>query len=175
MRDVGAVPAPLSAEEPDIDWMKIHEVNNLGRRAMAAVIDFVLLGIAYVICFIAFGRQVRYSVLITGPHPHYAERTHLALTGVALLAYIAACFGYFIVLERWLGWTIGKLLFSLRVVNLDEERISLRQSLVRNLMRVFDGLPYVIPYLMGYARVRITRDRQRFGDRLAKTIVIDSV
>ncbi len=53
-------------------------------------------------------------------------------------------------------------------------RIGPGQSLVRNLARLIDALPYVIPYLVGAVVVSGSSTRQRLGDRWAKTVVIAS-
>jgi uncharacterized RDD family membrane protein YckC len=96
------------------------------------------------------------------------------LGGSGFLIYLCCSFAYFIVLEWALRATAGKLLFGLRVVNAQEERISLWQSLGRNILRAVDGFPYGIPYLVGYIGASSDPTHRRIGDRVAKTYVIDS-
>ena len=66
--------------------------------------------------------------------------------------------------------TIGKRLFHLRVM--DESGLPLRieQAWVRNLMRVVDALP--LAYLVGGVSVLSSPIMQRFGDRVAGTLVV---
>jgi uncharacterized RDD family membrane protein YckC len=90
---------------------------------------------------------------------------------VITLAEFAIAFVYGALLEGfWNGQTIGKRLFHLRVV--DESGLPLRveQAWVRNLMRVFDALPFA--YLVGGTTVLSSRLMQRFGDRVAGTLVV---
>ena len=45
-------------------------------------------------------------------------------------------------------------------------------SLVRNLLRVVDGLPYCIPYVLGLILAATDAEQRRLGDRVAKTLVV---
>jgi uncharacterized RDD family membrane protein YckC len=87
------------------------------------------------------------------------------------LAEFAIGFAYGALLEGfWNGQTVGKRLFHLRVI--DESGLPLRieQAWVRNLMRVFDVLPFA--YLVGGISVLSSPLMQRFGDRVAGTLVV---
>src|SRR6266567_1128058 len=90
---------------------------------------------------------------------------------VITLAEFVISFAYGALMEGfWNGQTIGKRLFHLRVI--DEAGLPLRieQAWVRNLMRVFDALPFA--YLVGGISVLSSPLMQRFGDRVAGTLVI---
>src|SRR5438045_9470992 len=87
------------------------------------------------------------------------------------LAEFAIWFAYSALLEGfWNVQTIGKRLFHLRVI--DEAGLPLRieQAWVRNLMRVFDALPFA--YLVGGISVLSSHLMPRFGDRVAGTFAI---
>ncbi|HEU5411915.1 MAG TPA: RDD family protein [Candidatus Acidoferrales bacterium] len=87
------------------------------------------------------------------------------------LAEFALGFAYGALLEGfWNGQTLGKRLFHLRVM--DESGLPLRieQAWVRNLMRVVDALP--LAYLVGGISVLSSPIMQRFGDRVAGTLVV---
>ena len=77
--------------------------------------------------------------------------------------------GYFIVLEGLFGRTVGKRLFGIVVVSRDGSAITLRQSAVRNLLRVIDGL---LNYVVGLIVMLLGEDRQRLGDLVAGTLVV---
>jgi uncharacterized RDD family membrane protein YckC len=77
---------------------------------------------------------------------------------------------YFILMEGILGWTIGKGLVGIRVVQMDSSKPSLKQSLLRNVMRLVDGLP--IFSLLGVVMILVTKERTRLGDIVAGTRVI---
>jgi uncharacterized RDD family membrane protein YckC len=87
------------------------------------------------------------------------------------LTEFAIGFAYASLLEGfWNGQTLGKRLFHLRVI--DESGLPLRieQAWVRNLMRVVDALP--LAYLVGGISVLSSPLMQRFGDRVAGTLVV---
>ena len=90
---------------------------------------------------------------------------------VSTLAEFAIGFAYSALLEGfWNGQTIGKRLFHLRVIDQDGLPLRIEQAWVRNLMRVFDALP--LAYLVGGLSVLSNSLMQRFGDRVAGTLVI---
>ena len=75
-------------------------------------------------------------------------------------------------LEGAFGATIGKLVLGIRVRALDGTRIGFGAAAIRNLARVVDGFPYLIPYLVGAIAVSRSETDQRLGDRWAKTVVV---
>jgi uncharacterized RDD family membrane protein YckC len=68
------------------------------------------------------------------------------------------------------GRTPGKRWSSLRVVCHDGSAITVRASVLRNLVRPVDALPGV--YLVGAIAIFATRDNQRLGDLAAGSIVV---
>jgi hypothetical protein len=90
---------------------------------------------------------------------------------------------YFIVLEASFGTTIGKLIMGLRVTDIQGHRASFRAILLRNVLRLLDILPLIsinfggitfnIPYLIGGIIAFGSPYRQRLGDRVAHTLVVD--
>ena len=90
---------------------------------------------------------------------------------VITLAEFAIGFAYGALLEGfWNGQTIGKRLFHLRVIDQAGLPLRIEQAWVRNLMRVFDVLPFA--YLIGGISVLSSPLMQRFGDRVAGTLVV---
>jgi uncharacterized RDD family membrane protein YckC len=90
---------------------------------------------------------------------------------VITLAEFAIGFAYGALLEGfWNGQTIGKRLFHLRVIDQTGLPLRIEQAWVRNLMRVFDALPFA--YLVGGISVLSSPLMQRFGDRVAGTLVV---
>lgn len=90
---------------------------------------------------------------------------------VITLAEFAIGFAYAALLEGfWNGQTIGKRLFHLRVIDQGGFPLHIEQAWVRNLMRVFDALPFA--YLAGGISVLSSPLMQRFGDRVAGTLVV---
>jgi uncharacterized RDD family membrane protein YckC len=127
-------------------------------RAAAVVVDGVFV-------FIVLGAAVGVA---TGE----THRASFSLHGWAAVAWIVLSFGYWIGCERLWGMTIGKRLFSIRVIGEGGAKPTWRQSLVRNLMRLVDGFPYILPYLLGFIVAETSYQRRRIGDHLAATHVV---
>jgi uncharacterized RDD family membrane protein YckC len=90
---------------------------------------------------------------------------------VITLAEFAIGFAYGALLEGfWNGRTIGKRLFHLRVIDQNGLPLRIEQAWVRNLMRVLDALP--LAYMVGGLSVLSSPLMQRFGDRVAGTLVV---
>jgi len=68
------------------------------------------------------------------------------LGGSAVLLVGVLSLGYYTIGESLLGGTLGKLALGLRVVDEDGDEISFSAALVRNLLRIVDGLLF---YLVG--------------------------
>jgi uncharacterized RDD family membrane protein YckC len=89
---------------------------------------------------------------------------------VITLTELAISFAYGALLEGyWNGQTIGKRLLHLRVIDQTGLPLRIEQAWVRNIMRVFDVLP--IAYLLGGISALSSPLMQRFGDRVAGTVV----
>ena len=76
---------------------------------------------------------------------------------------------YYIVMDATQGATLGKMALGLRVVKVDGSPISWQESLIRNVLRIVDGLFF---YLVGAILVWNSPLRQRLGDRAAGTVVV---
>lgn len=94
------------------------------------------------------------------------------LDGLPFLIYIVLALAYHIILEASFGGTVGKLVLGITVVNNAGDRLTLKQSFIRNIMRFVDGFPYVIPYFVGLAAIAASPTKQRLGDRVAGTYVV---
>lgn len=68
------------------------------------------------------------------------------------------------------GQTPGKKLLNIRVTNSDATNISWSESLLRNILRTVDFLPFM--YATGLVSIIMTKNFQRIGDLAANTIVV---
>ena len=80
---------------------------------------------------------------------------------------------YFIVLEWVYGQTLVKRLFNLNVVNKKGRKITWTDSVVRNVLRLVDILPFL--YIVGIISILVTEKRQRLGDLAANTLVVENL
>jgi uncharacterized RDD family membrane protein YckC len=81
-------------------------------------------------------------------------------------------FGYFIYLQGKKGWTPGKNMLGIRVVNEAGQAPGMWKAFVRQFMWIVDSFPWFIPYLTGFILTLSTDKNQRVGDMLAKTYVV---
>ncbi len=79
---------------------------------------------------------------------------------------------YGIVMELRYGATLGKMLFKLRVVGDGGAPADLRGVLLRNLVRIIEMSWLLFPLML--LLPVFTRNRQRLGDLMARTAVIDA-
>lgn len=128
-----------------------------GRRFVALLIDALITAIAWV----PFAdTQSRNGV------------TSISWQGMDFALPALISIAYFVLLEGIAGATIGKVVLGVRVRGLDGSRIGLGAAAIRNIARLVDAFPYVVPYLVGAIAVSRSDRKQRFGDRWAKTVVI---
>jgi uncharacterized RDD family membrane protein YckC len=132
---------------------------SVGRRFVALLIDAIVLGIAAT----PFAETTR--------GPGYLR---IQLVGGRSVWPILVWLAYFVVLEATLGATLGKLAMGIRVVKPDGSKLDWGSAFIRNLARLVDAFPYVIPYLVGSVAVwSDAATRQRLGDRWAHSVVVD--
>ncbi|MFW6144223.1 MAG: RDD family protein [Candidatus Natronoplasma sp.] len=135
---------------------------SLGRRAIAFVIDTIILTIpfAFFLFFVTFQNAAGRTTFLT--------QTPVVLAVLSLA--ISIHFIYFTIFEWYFGTTIGKLLFGLRVLDEDFERMSFVQSAARNSGRYADMLLGF--YILSIILIIKSPERKRIGDYIAGTRVV---
>jgi uncharacterized RDD family membrane protein YckC len=124
----------------------------VGPRFLALLIDGIIVGVVAGIINVAAGSGGDPSrIVVSG-----------SITGILAIL-------YFIVMEATMGATVGKLVMGLRVVRDNGAPISWGESIVRNLLRIVDGL---FAYLVGAIIIWNTARRKRLGDLAAHTVVV---
>jgi uncharacterized RDD family membrane protein YckC len=94
----------------------------------------------------------------------------LFITDPLCWAFLAVMLLYFVLLEGLVGATLGKWALGLCVVSVKGDRPGFWRGLVRNVLRLVDGLPALS--LLGIILIVRSPERARFGDRVAGTRVI---
>lgn len=132
------------------------------RRALAQVLDGAIGGapclVAYWFLFLAFQELPEYEALLRA--------------GLGLLAAVAWSFLVMLVFswsEGSTGRTPGKWLAGIRVVGTDLRPCGFFRALLRNLLRMADGMWYYLPALVFVA---FSKQWQRLGDLVGRTLVI---
>jgi uncharacterized RDD family membrane protein YckC len=90
------------------------------------------------------------------------------ITAAVVIA-IIVWFLYYTLLEGRYGQTLGKWFVKVKVVKENGAPISYGDAAVRTILRIIDGL---FDYLVGALLIWTSDKRQRLGDRLAHTVVI---
>jgi len=78
---------------------------------------------------------------------------------------------YFVVLEGWLGSTLGKEIMGIEVRTGAGGKCGVRRALVRNLLRPVDAIGF---YLLGFLVMLFSPQNLRIGDRVAGTLVVEN-
>jgi len=81
---------------------------------------------------------------------------------------------YFPVLEGIKGWTIGKYICRIRVINIEGNPPGLIKATIRTLLRIGEANPLLIGGVPAAIAVCTSRSHQRIGDKLAETYVVKS-
>jgi uncharacterized RDD family membrane protein YckC len=100
--------------------------------------------------------------------PGYAN-AGVDVGGKGFLVWLALALAYYVVGEAMTGRTLGKRLVGIRVVDEEGDAIDLSAAVVRNLLRLVDGL---FIYLVGAIFAWTSPLGQRLGDRAANTLVV---
>ena len=132
-----------------------------GRRVVATIIDGLVFGIVYWLFALAFG-----DIRNEGEAANWAAN----LPAAASVAYGLFVIGYYLLLEGYLGQTVGKMVVGIKVVAEATDRApGIAAAAVRTLLRIVDGL---FTYTVAFVTVLISEKRQRLGDMAARTLVV---
>ena len=132
------------------------------RRGVAWIADILFLSIFF------FPITYWYSgKWIMGPEEHL-----WGISDPICLVFLFIIFAYLIFMEGYVGWTMGKRIMGMRVVDGNGNKIGFSKSVIRNLLRLVDGLPAF--NILGIILIVRSRTGQRFGDRVAGTYVFRS-
>lgn len=124
-------------------------VVGVGRRFVAVLLDAIIIGVIGAILNGILG----------------VDRAAISGSATGVVAIL-----YFIVMEATSSATLGKMIMGLRVVRQDGAPISWTESIIRNLLRIIDALPFA--YIVGAILIWTSPLKQRLGDRVAHTLVV---
>jgi uncharacterized RDD family membrane protein YckC len=142
----------------------VPQVARLGDRMIAVALDTILL----VALFAAAGM---WAVIQWGG----GSQSRFSLTGkptiIALVVTLLFGFFYTWILEGIFGATLGKALAGVQVRMKNGAPCTMGPSLIRNLLRIVDALA---GYLVGFFVAIFSEQRQRLGDHVAYTVVVEA-
>ena len=146
--------------------MSVLNVDVMGRRVAATLLDCIPLGLLTWIVDSTFGTTQNLSAL-----PTLAGIPLTWSTSVAFPWLYLVLVSYYTVQEALFSTTLGKFLVGLQVVQDDGSPLTLWRALVRNLVRPLDAL---FNYLLGWVLALCSSRRRRLGDHLAGTLVVSA-
>jgi uncharacterized RDD family membrane protein YckC len=137
-----------------------EDVHVTGRRILATIVDGVIFGGLYAVMVILFG-----SISTVG-----SANWNGSMPALPTLLYGVIVVLYYILLEGYLGQTVGKMLLGIKVVREDDGEVpGLGGATIRTLLRIVDG---IFNYLVAFIAVLISGKNQRLGDMAAHTLVV---
>lgn len=134
------------------------EYEGIGIRALSIILDSIILSI--------FFFPLGYTYTGSFPFAVYGMNALPIVNGTLLITLV-----YFILLEGLIGQTIGKLITGIKVVKTNGDPCDLESSLIRNLLRIVD---VIFAYIVGAILIARSDKNQRFGDRIANTVVVNA-
>jgi len=169
------VTAPAPAAEPALPQTDVaqpvasyntiagYRIASLGDRFIAVILDSLLFAAIFAVT--GMWAALRWGGVTESGFQLYGKPAALAIAAVLVIGFI-----YYWLLEAVAGATIGKGILGIRVCNQEGRRCGFGASLIRNILRLIDGLAV---YLVGFFVALFSKKRQRLGDHLAKTYVVD--
>jgi uncharacterized RDD family membrane protein YckC len=138
------------------------ETRVTGRRVVQYLIDSFLVSIIPSLVSIPFDRSNSTFIHVLG--------------GIVTFAiFVLIGFLYWVILaHRQNGQTLGMKVLRLRVISMGGGPANIGQLFIRWICLILDAIPYTWPFtgLVGFIVILCSRDRQRIGDHLARTLVI---
>ena len=139
---------------------------SLVRRGAALAIDYLLVALLLAPFILAVDPDLPVRFMRGEPVP-WQKMVILELARLGLVVL------YFTVAEGATGRTLGKAILGIEVRGENGGAITWKQSVVRNVARLVDEMPFF--YLLGLVSILIGPRGQRVGDRFARTLVVRRV
>jgi uncharacterized RDD family membrane protein YckC len=157
--------APALASPDASAAVDAQDYAGLGRRFAAHLVD----GFLCLVAFYVIGSMVASQ---TGGMTEDGFSMEGAPALVTMLFTFIVTLAYFAMLESSRsGKTLGKLIAGIRVADVNGGKASFSQALIRNILRLVDGLVF---YIVGIILILRSGRKQRLGDRVAGTVVLRS-
>lgn len=145
-----------------------YQVAGIGSRFLAAIIDSFIIFILEIVLAIALSISLDLTLDFLINSSSNNQSWKLAVISLSMFIVF---WGYYIFFEiYWNGQSPGKRRTKLRVIRSDGTPITLTESLIRNIVRLVDFLPF--NYAIGVVTMLLNSQSRRLGDLAAGTLVI---
>jgi uncharacterized RDD family membrane protein YckC len=143
---------------------------SIGNRFLACAIDHTIQFLAMILVYLVAALLL--SASPTGEVSEIVAETPKWVLAIVIIVVFLLFTSYFAFFEwLWNGQTPGKKLLKLRVIREDGRPATLWETIARNLMRLFDIMPFPF-YSIGFISVFLSQRDQRIGDLFAGTVVV---
>ena len=135
------------------------DVHVTGRRVLATIVDGLVLGLLFFVMSMLFGSSSAEG-----------GQVNASMNGLPFLIYLVLVVAYYVLMEGYLGQTVGKMLLGIKVVREDTGEVpGLKAAAIRTALRIVDG---IFSYLVAFIAVLASAKNQRLGDMVAHTLVV---
>jgi uncharacterized RDD family membrane protein YckC len=155
---------PLAPVAHPVNLIGGFAVAGLGERLIAAILDMIFVGVIFALAGMATASRLG-GVTDSG----FALNGMPAVVSIGLTC--VAGFLYYWLTEGLFGATLGKAIAGIQVRRTTGEKCGFQASLLRTLLRLIDGIAV---YLVGFLVAIFSKTRQRIGDHVAGTVVVES-
>jgi uncharacterized RDD family membrane protein YckC len=108
--------------------------------------------------------------MLFGSSAAQGAQASATLNGLPFLIYLVLVFAYYMLMEGYLGQTVGKMLLGIKVVREDNGEVpGLGGAAIRTVLRIIDGIFF---YLVAFIAVQASAKNQCLGDMVAHTLVV---
>jgi uncharacterized RDD family membrane protein YckC len=140
---------------------------SIGNRFLACAVDHLIQLLLMLGVLVA----LQWAGLLSEYRDKLSEAPKWAVAALIIGVFVIWS-GYFAIFEWvWHGQTPGKRLMRLRVIREDGRPVSFWEAAARNLLRIFDMMPFPF-YSIGLLSVFLSSRDQRVGDFVAATVVV---
>ena len=153
--------------------------NVVGKRVAAFIIDGLISFAITAIAWFALTTEIPIKCSDEGGGITFGDSCRGFLVGEEgkqtawYLISLGAALLLFVVLPGITGKTPGKALLGIKLVNAEGRPPGILRALLRYIVLIVDGFPYIIPYLTGFIVALNGARNQRVGDLAAGTFVVD--
>jgi len=159
---------PTATTEREAHYSAAPLLQGVTIRFVAQLVDIIILAIIFWILGFSGASTITIDTST-------AQVSISSFFSALILIDVIIAFLYFTLLEGRNGQTVGKMIVKIKVVKkANYSPITYSEAAVRTILRIIDLIPFIAPYLLGAVLIWASEHRQRLGDRVANTIVVQS-
>ncbi len=145
------------------------QYKSVGIRFVAILIDTIIISIISTIITLPLGSSIAPTVNQQTGAISIAPAYWIVVITELIIAFL-----YFTILEGRYGQTVGKIILKLKVLKTDGSPVNYKDAGIRTILRIIDEVPFIVPYLLGAIFIWSSDTKQRLGDRVAHTVVVQA-